>query len=213
MHRNRNTFQGLGRDYRRPLENRDHTELMAGRRRTNRIPFAAFRARAAKLGLQVSWLMLAAVLFAAYRLSLLNDPRVWVPSLLAGVGLLALSFIRWERALQDWRGDLFLWLWLALILAELTTVGAVPQLSPMISGLYFAVVVLSAALAGIRPIAGSDVGYPPMPQTEYMLHGHPCPLNIIGGHGVEIVFCGLIINQHNRDFQAIQMALVQASQP
>jgi len=153
MHRNRNTFQGLGRDYRRPLENRDHTELMAGRRRTNRIPFAAFRARAAKLGLQVSWLMLAAVLFAAYRLSLLNDPRVWVPSLLAGVGLLALSFIRWERALQDWRGDVFLWLWLALILAELTTVGAVPQLSPMISGLYFAVVVLSAALAGTIPHA------------------------------------------------------------
>jgi K+-sensing histidine kinase KdpD len=153
MHRNRNTFQELGRDYRRPLENRDHTELMAGRRRTNRIPFAAFRARAAKLGLQVSWLMLAAVLFAAYRLSLLNDPRVWVPSLLAGVGLLALSFIRWERALQDWRGDLFLWLWLALILAELTTVGAVPQLSPMISGLYFAVVVLSAALAGTIPHA------------------------------------------------------------
>jgi two-component system sensor histidine kinase KdpD len=126
---------------------------MAGRRNTNRIPFAGFRARAAKLGLQVSWLMLAAILFAAYRSSLLNDPRVWVPSLLAGIGLLALSFIRWERALADWRGDLFLWLWLALILAELTTVGAVPQLSVMISGLYFGVVVLSAALAGTIPHA------------------------------------------------------------
>ena len=97
--------------------------------------------------------MLAAILFAAYRFSLLGDARVWVPSLLAGIGLLALSFIRWERALQDWRGDLFLSLWLALILAELTTVGAVPQLSVMISGLYFGVVVLSAALAGTIPHA------------------------------------------------------------
>ena len=97
--------------------------------------------------------MLAAILFAAYRFSLLDDARVWVPSLLAGVGLLALSLIRWERALQAWRGDLFLWLWLALILAELTTVGAVPQLSVMISGLYFGVVVLSAALAGTVPHA------------------------------------------------------------
>ena len=126
---------------------------MARRKHANRIPFAPFRARAAKLGLQVSWLMLAAILFAAYRLSLLADARVWVPSLLAGIGLLALSFIRWERALQDWRGDLFLSLWLALILAELTTVGAVPQLSVMISGLYFGVVVLSAALAGTIPHA------------------------------------------------------------
>ncbi|MDH3260689.1 MAG: ATP-binding protein [Acidimicrobiia bacterium] len=126
---------------------------MARRSKTNRIPFAAFRARAAKLGLQVSWLMLAAILFAAYRFSLLNDPKVWVPSLLAGTGLLALSFIRWERALKDWRGDLFLWLWLALILAELTTVGAVRQLSPVIFALYFGVVVLSAALAGTVPHA------------------------------------------------------------
>ena len=126
---------------------------MARRNRTNRIPFASFRARAAKLGLQVSWLMLAAILFAAYRKSLLNDPRVWVPSLLCGIGLLALSFIRWERALKDWRGDLFLWLWLGLILAELTTVGAVPQLGPVIFALYFAVVVLSAALAGTVPHA------------------------------------------------------------
>jgi signal transduction histidine kinase len=126
---------------------------MARRRKANRTPFVPFRARAAKLGLQVSWLMLAAILFAAYRFSLLNDPRVWVPSLLSGVGLLALSLIRWERALKDWRGDLFLWLWLALILAELTTVGAVPQLSVMISGLYFGVVVLSAALAGTIPHA------------------------------------------------------------
>lgn len=126
---------------------------MARRKKTNRIPFAAFRARAAKLGLQVSWLMLAAILFAAYRSSLLNDPRVWVPSLLAGIGLFALSFIRWERALQDWRGDLFLWLWLALILAELTTVGAVPQLGVFIFPLYFAVVVLSATLAGTIPHA------------------------------------------------------------
>lgn len=126
---------------------------MAGRRTTSRVPFAAFRARAAKLGLQVSWLMLAAILFAAYRSSLLNDPRVWVPSLLAGIGLLALSFIRWERALQDWRGDLFLWLWLALILAELTTVGAIPQLAVAIFALYFGVVVLSAALAGTVPHA------------------------------------------------------------
>ena len=126
---------------------------MARRKHANRTPFAPFRARAAKLGLQVSWLMLAAILFAAYRFSLLGDARVWVPSLLAGIGLLALSFIRWERALQDWRGDLFLSLWLALILAELTTVGAVPQLSVMISGLYFGVVVLSAALAGTIPHA------------------------------------------------------------
>ena len=126
---------------------------MARRKHANRTPFAPFRARAAKLGLQISWLMLAAILFAAYRFSLLGDARVWVPSLLAGIGLLALSFIRWERALQDWRGDLFLSLWLALILAELTTVGAVPQLSVMISGLYFGVVVLSAALAGTIPHA------------------------------------------------------------
>ncbi len=126
---------------------------MARRKRTSRIPFATFRARAAKLGLQVSWLMLAAIIFAAYRSSLLDDPRVWVTSLLSGIGLLALSFIRWERALRDWRGDLFLWLWLALILAELTTVGAVRQLSPVIFALYFAVVVLSAALAGTVPHA------------------------------------------------------------
>ncbi|MDH3398220.1 MAG: ATP-binding protein [Acidimicrobiia bacterium] len=121
---------------------------MARRRQMNRVPLAAFRARAAKLGLQVSWLMLAAILFAAYRLSLLSDARVWVPSLLAGTGLSALTFIRWERVLKDWRGDLFLWLWLALVLAELTTVGAVPQLSVVIFALYFGVVVLSAALAG-----------------------------------------------------------------
>ena len=120
---------------------------MRRRRRTNRIPLAAFRARAAKLGLQVSWLMLAAILFAAYRSSLLSEPRVWVPSLLAGTGLLALSFIRWERVLENWRGDVFLWLWLALVLAELTSVGAVPQLSAVIFALYFGVVVLSAALA------------------------------------------------------------------
>ena len=121
---------------------------MAGRIKTNRVPLAAFRARATKLGLQVSWLMLAAVVFAAYRLSLLSDPRVWVPSLLSGIGLLALSFIKWDRVLKEWRGDIFLWLWLAIVLAELTTVGAIPQLSVVIFALYFGVVVVSAALAG-----------------------------------------------------------------
>ncbi len=108
----------------------------------------AFRARAAKLGVRVSWLMLAAILFAAYRLSLLNDPRVWVPSLVASMGLVALSFVPWEKFLADWRGDVVLWLWLALALVELTTVGAVPQLSVVIFASYFGVVVLSAALAG-----------------------------------------------------------------
>lgn len=121
---------------------------MASRKQINRIPLAPFRARAAKLGLQVSWLMLAAILFAAYRSALLTDPRVWVPSLLTGTGLVALSFIHWERVLKDWRGDVFLWLWAALVLAELTTVGAVPELSAVIFALYFGVVVLSAGLAG-----------------------------------------------------------------
>lgn len=121
---------------------------MARRRKANRAPFAAFRARAAKLGVRVSWLMLAAILFAAYRLSLLNDPRVWVPSLVASMGLVALSFVPWEKFLADWRGDVVLWLWLALALVELTTVGAVPQLSVVIFASYFGVVVLSAALAG-----------------------------------------------------------------
>lgn len=126
---------------------------MAGQSKASRIPFAPFRARTAKLGLQVSWLMLAAVLFAAYRFSLLNDPRVWVPSVLTGVALLALSFIRWEQVLQSWRGDLFLLLWLAVVLAELTTIGTVPQLSVVIFALYFGVVVISAALAGTIPHA------------------------------------------------------------
>jgi K+-sensing histidine kinase KdpD len=126
---------------------------MAGPSKANRAPFVAFRARTAKLGLQVSWLMLAAVVFAAYRYSLLSDPRVWVPSVLAGTGLLALSFIRWDRVLRDWRGDLFLLLWLAVVLAALTTVGAVPQLSVVILALYFGVVVISAALAGTIPHA------------------------------------------------------------
>ena len=135
-------------EYRRGPRNRDHTELMARHRNKNRAPLAPFRARAAKLGLQVSWLMLASILFAAYRWSLLSDPRVWVPSLLSGIGLIALSFIKWERVLQDRQGDVFLWLWLALALAELTTVGAIPQLAVVIFALYFGLVVLSAALAG-----------------------------------------------------------------
>ncbi|MGZ5384736.1 MAG: ATP-binding protein [Acidimicrobiia bacterium] len=126
---------------------------MASRKQINRIPLAPFRARAAKLGLQVSWLMLAAILFAAYRSALLTDPRVWVPSLLTGTGLVALSVIHWERVLKDWRGDVFLWLWVALVLAELTTVGAVPELSAVIFALYFGVVVLSAGLAGTMPHA------------------------------------------------------------
>lgn len=119
----------------------------------NRAPFVSFRARAVKLGLRVSWLMLAAILIAAYRLSLIQDPRVWVPSVLAAAGLLALSVVRWDDVLKDARGDAFLWLWLFLVLAELTTVGAIPQLSVTIFAVYFAVVVLSAAMTGTIPHA------------------------------------------------------------
>lgn len=121
---------------------------MSRRRKLNRVPFAPFRARAAKLGLRVSWLMLAAIIFAAYRLDQLQDARVWAPSMLSAIGLLALSIIRWERVLNDWRGDVFLWLWLSLVLTQLTTVGAIPEMSGMIFALYFGVVVLSAAMAG-----------------------------------------------------------------
>lgn len=106
-----------------------------------------FRERAITLGLRASWLLVAALVLVASRFGVISDRRLSTPTLLTAVALGALSFIPWSKALRTWRARLYVWLWLAVMVALLISAGTIPELRPTTLALSFAMVAISAAVA------------------------------------------------------------------
>ncbi len=106
-----------------------------------------FRARTARLAFRAGILMLAAVLFAAFQTDVLQEPRVFAPSLAVGLVLASFSVIRWEEALTRRYGEVLLWLGAAAIIAAISILSSVPALENLTITLYFGVAAFSAALA------------------------------------------------------------------
>lgn len=106
-----------------------------------------YRERAITLGLRASWLLLAALVLVGARFGTISDRRLSVPAALTGVALALLSFIPWSKALRSWRARLYVWLWLAVMVALLISAGTIPELRPTALALSFAMAALSAAVA------------------------------------------------------------------
>jgi K+-sensing histidine kinase KdpD len=108
---------------------------------------AASRARVVALALRAGWLMMAALLFAAWRVGELGNLRVWAPLTAGAVVLIALAVPNWDLTLRRGSGDLLLMLGVITIGSAMSIMATVPTLASFVLIGYFGLVAFMAALA------------------------------------------------------------------
>lgn len=118
-----------------------------GAQRSTRAAMAASRARVVGLALRAGWLMMAAFVFATWRIDEITNIRVWAPLAAIAAVLAALSMPNWEMTLRRGSGDLLLLLGVATIGSAMSIMSTVPALASFVLIGYFGVVALMAALA------------------------------------------------------------------
>ena len=108
---------------------------------------AASRARVVALTLRAGWLMLAAFLFAIWRIGEVGNIRIWAPVAAIAAVLGVLSLPNWEVTLRRGSGELLLLLGVITIGSAMSIMATVPAFSSFVLIGYFGVVALMAALA------------------------------------------------------------------
>ncbi|MFW2338589.1 MAG: ATP-binding protein [Acidimicrobiia bacterium] len=115
--------------------------------RSTRAAMAASRARVVGLALRAGWLMLAAFIFATWRIDAITNIRVWAPLAAIAAVLGALTLPNWDSTLRRGSGDLLLLLGVVTIGSAMSIMSTVPALASFVLIGYFGVVALMAALA------------------------------------------------------------------
>lgn len=108
---------------------------------------AASRARVVALTLRAGWLMLAAFLFAIWRVGEVGNVRIWAPVAAIAAVLGVLSLPNWDVTLRRGSGDLLLLLGVITIGSAMSIMATVPAFASFVLIGYFGVVALMAALA------------------------------------------------------------------
>ncbi len=108
---------------------------------------AASRARVVNLALRAGWLMLAAFLFATWRIGEVENIRVWAPLAAIAAVLGALTLPNWDLTLRRGSGDLLLLLGVITIGSAMSIMATVPAFASFVLIGYFGVVALMAALS------------------------------------------------------------------
>lgn len=115
--------------------------------RSTRAAMAASRARVVNLALRAGWLMLAAFLFATWRIGEVENIRVWAPLAAIAAVLGALTLPNWDLTLRRGSGDLLLLLGVITIGSAMSIMATVPAFASFVLIGYFGVVALMAALS------------------------------------------------------------------